>query len=346
MTFFRNLAPLALVLLCSRPGQAACDGSVDGVGCFDAAPMSGPAEPSPFLGIGVSRGLAAKRLAMKSSWLFADPSAELLAASPDPAGKRIPIVERSLRTELRFAFGLGQSFDVTGTLGAAVAQSGAGPDVLSSQQPEALSQAALADPSLGLRFALPLPSQSFALLARAESTLPLGDERAYTTSGGFSPSLALNGSLPYRRAVFGFDTGLHLRRSVRFADTRLGSEAFLRLGAALSVWGEDTLALGVEAHLAHHLASQPEPEQERPAVTTLASATALGTVTFHVPNTALFLGAGGGLGLPVSRRSADDRRVKDPFFAPNEPRATVSVEFSMLLPEPGKEGGRSAPFLR
>jgi hypothetical protein len=345
MAHFRSLAPFALLILHPSFAEAACDETGDGVGCFDAVPMSGPAEPSPFLGLGVTRGLPARQLALKSTWLYADPAAELLAASPAPDGKRIPVVEHSLRTELRFALGLGRRFDLLGALGAAVAQSGAGRDVLASQRPEALPRAGLTDPRLGLRFALPLPTPALALLVRAESTLPLGDERAYTTSGGWSPTLAVSGSLDHGRALYAFDTGVQLRRGVRFADTRLGSEAFLRLGAAVSVWGEDTLTLGLENHLGYHLASQPEPGDDQPQVTSLASNTVLGTVSFHVPETTLFFGVSGGLGLPLSQRSADDRRIEDPFFAPNAPRALLAVEFSMFLSKPGDTGART-PFLR
>lgn len=333
-------AAFALVILgLTGAAEASCDGSVTSAGCFDAVPLYGPSEPSPWMGIGLTRGLPGKALAVSSGLAWADTPAELVAPSGARSGKRIPVVDHSLRFHLRFSGGLGYGVDVLGSLGAAVAQSGAGGEATSAQRPTALSAAGLVDPAVGLRLAIPISSPHLGWTVRATTTVPVGDEHAYLGKNSMEPSLASTLSYAQHGWFFAGDTGLTVARSVRFGDVRLGTHASVGVGVARALVGADTLTFGVEGKLRLMLVDQPSAEVGTTKTKTVMPSEWLTTVTWHLPRTIFWFSLGAGTAFPTSTRTSSESHADHSFMAPSSPRWLAMGNISLLWPPPAAPQG-------
>lgn len=310
-------------------GEDRCSGSTSGLGCFDATPLPGPAEPSPFRWLARGGVLGSGEFAGTLMLRQASSPAELVITSPDPAGRLVPVVSQSTLVHGRFAAGLGYGFDLT--LGAkfAVDQSGSGPDAVSTQVPTPLTRTAFGDPSLGLRKSLPTVHRLLDSSARLELSLPVGEEAGFVAERATHGAAAWNGYLSVGAVSFAVDTGLRLVRSTRFGDVRLGSHWFVGLGVDFAPFERDLLHVSIESLMRPMLVSAPNHADTNAHADWVMPAEWLLSLSSRPSRWDFWISAGAGTALPLSHRSSTDARGDAWFIAPSSSRWqwTVSVAF-------------------
>lgn len=328
-----RLSPWALstLLLSARAAYAEeiCSGKDSGLGCFDAAPLPGPAEPSPFRWFARGSVLSLGDFAGTFVLRHLNSPAELVVASPDPAGKRVPVVRNSTQVHARFAVGFGGGVDLTLTTKVAVDQSGAGPEAMSTQAPAPLGRTALGDPRLSLRKSLPPLSFDAKWSVRLELSAPLGDERGFAGNRSFAGAGALNVYRGFGLISLVGDVGLEVSRSTRFGDVNLGSHLFLGLGVDAAPLDSDILHASLEVLLRPVLVDAPRPSDATAHADWVMPTDYLLSVSSRPLSSDLWFSLAAGGGLPLSRRDHGDARMDAWFVAPTSPRwqllASVAV---------------------
>ena len=322
---------LAAVTWVSAAQAVPCNGRYSAVGCFDAGSLPGPAEPSPWRLLGLSKPLAFSDLAATAIVSYSSRPAELSVASPDPNGRIIPVVDHSTRLDLRAAYGVGRGLDLLAAIPAAISQSGSGPDVLGSQRPEPLDTRAIGDPKAGVRFALPEKLESLSWSIRVMASAPLGSERAYLGWPSFTESVGLGASYQRSGWLLAADTSLNVMRPVRFGDLRLGTSCAVVLGIARRLF-DDRVMLSIESGIQPMLIDSPAPQEGAGRVTWLAPAQWLGGVSWRPGTGPLLISAAAGTALALSHRDRgrlvpEGVSVDQWFEAPSIPRwrALISV---------------------
>jgi hypothetical protein len=311
------------ILLSTATVQAEelCTGTTSGMGCFDAAPMPGPAEPSPFRWFGRGKVLRYGQVASSVVLRYAVSPADLVAPGSDVEGRLVPVVRRTTRLDLRLAAGLGRNLDLTLTLPTAIHQTGSGPDALLSQAPEPLRSGGFGDPRLSARLQLPEALDQFAWAMRLELSVPLGDERAYVGSRSWTEALALNAQWSDSGVSVVSELGLRIAAPVRFGDVRLGSHLFWGLGLDVAPLARDLLHVTLEGYVRPSLQTSPTLESAVGHPSLVMPAEWMLSVSSRPLPAELWFSLGAGTALPLSHRSGSDNRVDASFVAPTSPRS-------------------------
>ncbi len=315
------LGPLVATATATATAHAEpCTGNPNGIGCFDALPDSGPAEPSPLHGLGWSHPLGTGKLALTAGALSGFEPVVVDVPSPDPAGKRVVPLRFSERALLRFGWGLARQIDLTANLGAAVWQRGAGPDALASQTSDPVAPLALVDPRLGLRAALPSSNRHLAWMMRGEVSAPFGSARAYAGNLGPTMTLALSSSYQLGRWFFLGELGALARKPVRIGDLNVGRAALLGVGLGRAFFADQRLTLGAELQLRPTLVSGAAASGA--AWTANVPAEWLATATYRLAVAAhpWTISASGGGGLPLSSRTESAPMADAHYLAPTAAR--------------------------
>ena len=278
-----------------------CDGAASVSPCFDAEALWLPSGPATFVAFGSPRALAAGRLTVTAGAGLARRPVVLVAPSPHPEGREVPAVATTSTLTLAARFGLGRGLDVGLALPWIPYQDGTGAEGVTAQRSDGLASPALRDPRLGFGATLigRRADAPFALGTKLELALPFGAASSLAGAAGPTLAPALDAELGAGPLTFGAELGARLRKAVQFADVKAGSEAFCAAGAAVTIFREPLLAVGVEAAL-------------RPRLTARSPAAAAGAldlpaewlahVRFEpVPREAWSFQLAGGSGLPLSR---------------------------------------------
>lgn len=240
------------------------------------------------------------------------------AASPDPFGREVPILDDWIVAEPFLVWRLTPRWSVAAQQPVTLSQSGLGVSgVTTIDAPE--PPVAAGDTVLSASFSQALGATHLTLFAGQRITLPTGHAQSFLKEQGpsYSPSLALHYTLD--SLTLGALAGLQLRRAVSFGELRFGPEAILGAGAAVSL-GQATL--GTEFHL-------------RPAL--LSDVAAPGAVRHRLPATLLLnlgyptadirLGLSLGTSLPLSRVAGSGDQGSGPPGSVFRLNATVSYVF-------------------
>lgn len=306
-----------------------CSGSSGSLGCFDATPLSGPAEPSPFRWLARGGVLRFAEFAGTVGLRQASAPADLMVNSPDPTGKLVRVVRQSTLLHARVAAGLGKGFDLTLGAKLAVDQSGSGPDALSTQAPTPLTRTAFGDPGLSLRKSLPRIHPRLTSSVRLELSLPVGNERGYVADRAVAGAAAWNGFYTLGSVSFAADTGFRLSRSTRFGDVTMGSHWFLGVGVDYAPLKHDLLHVSIEALVRPMLVGFPIQPGAAGRADWVMPTDWLLSLSSRPSRLDFWLAVGAGTALPLSHRSGDDRRTDAWFIPPTSPRWQwiVSVAF-------------------
>ena len=165
----------------------------------------------------------------------------LQAASPDPLGREIVVVDDWMTSHLRAAARLSDHWAVAAqqplSFGSSSEQTGSASSLAGGGV-----QPGLGDTELSLL----LQSPAWPLLVSQRVSLPLGTARSFLRERGpsYAPSLAL--WLDRGTWILGALLGGHLRQTATFGDVRFGSELQLALGSAVRI-DHASLALEVQA---------------------------------------------------------------------------------------------------
>lgn len=272
--------------------------------CFDADPVWLTSGPARFLTLPAPRSLDAHALSLLGGVSLAVKPVTLVAPSPHPDGRIVPVLDFTSTLTLSARYGLGRGVDVSAALPLVPYQSGTGAEGVTSQRGGSVRSMTLRDPRLGLSTLVlgRAPGSPLAVATRIELAVPLGEAGALAGAPGPTVAPGVGAELERGRFAVGLDLGLRLRQAVSFATVREGSEAVVSAGAAVSVLEKPMLAFTLEAFLRAPLVSPPigaAGDRNLPAEW-LASAR-------YRPASSTRLGfeLGAGSGLPLSRARPD-----------------------------------------
>ncbi|HEY3256755.1 MAG TPA: hypothetical protein VGJ91_22520, partial [Polyangiaceae bacterium] len=173
----------------------------------------------------------------------------LHAASPDPEGREIQVLESALDVSYFLALGLPRNFEASLLASMRVHQSGAGVGGIESQSAPPLTRNAVRDPRVGVAYSLDraLAVRGFGLRLALDASLPLGDRAAFANERSFV--VMPNATFGFRHEALELraELGARLRQAVDFGGVTLGNQGFLALGVAVELLHSDWLSLSAEA---------------------------------------------------------------------------------------------------
>ena len=194
------------------------------------------AAPSSFAAIPSAHVLEAARLSLALAGVYQYQPLTLLAASPDPEGRSVPVVEHVVDTQALLAAGLGYGFEFTSALRLVAYQEGSGIGAARSRSESSLAPNAIRDPLFGLGYALIArepAARSYALKLRSDFSLPLGDAQSFASEPGSVVAPALTFQWEAGRVSLVGDLGLRLRPSATLADVEYGSQLSVATGVSV-----------------------------------------------------------------------------------------------------------------
>jgi len=227
--------------------------------CFDADPVWLQAGPSPFLTFASPRAVKQGSLHLLAGGGVAHRPVMLVAPSPHPEGREIPVVDLTSTLSLAARYGLGRRMDVTLAVPLVPYQHGTGAEGVTSQQASSLRSTTLRDPRIGFLAVLvgAEPGAPLAIGSRLELALPLGEAGAFAGASGLTVAPAFAAEFTPGRFSLALDLGVRLRPAVSFGTVREGSEAVVAVGAGLTLLRAPVLALSLEAFARAGLAAPP-----------------------------------------------------------------------------------------
>ena len=183
----------------------------------------------------------------------------LNAASPDGAGRDVPLVEHTVDGQALIEAGLGHGLDLGLALRLVPYQQGTGIGAARSRRPSRLERAAVRDPLVGLGYQLyaaPTSGPTRRLKLRSDFSLPLGDATSFAGERGpvFAPAVIAD--LIEGPLTLGAELGVRLRRSVTLGNIRYGNQLVTSLGVSLETV-RGVLFVALEASAAPSLIKQP-----------------------------------------------------------------------------------------
>src|SRR5690606_11979940 len=147
--------------------------------CFDANALDLPVAATPFAAVGdASAQLAPGRLSFGLGFSYLREPVVVTAPSPDPEGRRVPLVSDLWQADLLIAVGLLEELHLGIGLPLRPAQEGGGADAATSRVGGTLRGSAVADPRVILGWRV-LPRGPVVGRLQLKVKLPLGDEGAF-----------------------------------------------------------------------------------------------------------------------------------------------------------------------
>jgi hypothetical protein len=244
----------------------------------------------------------------------------LIAHSPDPDGRKIPVVDDVVDLSLLASMSIRQRWELSLALPVAIYQNGTGIEPATSQDSVPASHTALRDPRIGTAFELFRDDSDlrFATKSRLELSLPVGAEHVFAGERGLVIAPSFVFSLEHGSFYASSELGMRLRQSVEFSGARHGSQlvAAVGLGAHL-FWG---ISLGAEVWMLPVVNSQERtlPDGTKVEDAVLVPAEWLTSVRVQPQafgGLSLLLGAGTALPLSSERRQPPDGPVESDHFA-------------------------------
>jgi hypothetical protein len=278
-----------------------------------------PAGPAEFVSIEKATSLEPGKFALGLVGSYLRKPVVLVAPSPAPEGREVPLVEDIWQLDLLAAIGLFPKSQLELAFPFRPSQDGAGIEAATSRQGESLRDTAVVDPRIGVAYQF--FDDIVAAKLRLEVKIPLGDEDSF--AGSDAPELIpalLVSSKDFGRLHLAADVGARFRESVQLGDVRIGNQLRFALGVRYDVLTE--LSVGVEAWILPSLVEQPNTDAGRG---TFLPAEWLGSVsTPIVPHLTLLAAAGTGIPLSQGPGTSDnDVGVTAPIW-----RTLMSVRVS------------------
>lgn len=333
----RPLATFAAlgVVLCASPlwaDDADCDPASGISTCLDASSLWLPAGRPRFMAIAPGALTPERTVAFGAAFGYASRPIVLVAASPDPEGREIRVIDHRVDAALLWAYSPHERLELTLVTPMVLHQTGAGAEGVTSQNGPPIAPVAAGDPRVGAAYALAVPDRAraasgLAVKAKAELALPLGDEQAFAGEDSFVFAPGLAASVEHGIFFAGAELGARLRKTVHIATASLGTQLVSALGAGVDILPEERLSFGAEAWLMPTLVDQERARAEA----LLAPAEWL--VSFRsapLSDRAFLLQLGGGTGIPVSSDEAEHHLgVTTPRF-----RVTAAIRYAPVGSEP------------
>lgn len=318
---------LSLVRAAAAADPDPCASTASVSPCFDADVLWLPTGPANFVAFGSPRTLDAGKLMLVLGAGVARRPVTLLAPSPHPEGREVPVVDTTTTLTLGTRVGLGHGLDAGLALPLVPYQRGTGAEGVTAQQSDGLARPVLRDPRIGFGAMLlgRRAGSAFTLGTKLEFAMPFGNAAALAGAAGPTLAPTLAAEFIAGPVTFGSELGARLRQAVQFADVNAGSEAVVAAGGAVTLLREPMLAAGVEASMRPRLASRSPAS--RPGALDLP-AEWLAHVRFEPAARAWSFSLAGGSGLPLSRASA--RGDTESALAVTAPsfRAVASASYS------------------
>jgi hypothetical protein len=200
--------------------------------CFDADPVWLSSGRARFLTLPSPRALDAGALSLLGAAGVSVKPVTLVAPSPHPDGRVVPVLELTSTVTVAARYGFGRGIDAHAALPLVPYQSGTGAEGVTSQGASEVRAFTLRDPRIGLSTAILGAEREspLAVATRLELALPFGDAGALAGAPGPTIAPAAAAELHSGRVALGLDVGFRLRRAVSFGSVREGSELVASAG--------------------------------------------------------------------------------------------------------------------
>ncbi len=325
------LGALAAALAAAAPSRADCAPVTHLATCVEADGFWPHAGAGRFAFVGAPDTVAAGRVGFGLATTYLRRPIALRAPTADPSGTDVPAVDHQVDATFLWAVGLTDRLEVSAAVPTSLYRSGTGVSAFTSQQATSIGRTAAHDLRFGLTYAwLPRAhaAEGFALASRLEATAPVGDRDAFAGDRGWvvAPSVAADVRVA-DLVTLGAEVGARLRAVTDVAGSRVGSQGYVAIGAALDLVG-DHLGVALEAYALPTLVAQASLDRspttqalvESPSSRNLVAAEWMGSVSnASALDGDLLVSLGAGTGLPLT----DPASLGTPHW-----RALVSVRYA------------------
>ena len=239
----------AAAALSTRTARAECASAAGLSPCFDANALWAPAGSTEFVSLPDTRTTALGKPTLGVSSELLHRPVLLHAASPDPDGRDVHVVDTAVDASLFGALALTKDLELSLVAPLRVYQDGAGVGGVASQSAPEISHTALRDPRLGVGYSLDdtLHAPGLGLRLGLDVSLPLGNEQVFSGERSFVALPSATVGYFHSPLRVGATLGLRLRQSVDFGGVHLGNQAFIALGAGVEVLNPGLLFVALEA---------------------------------------------------------------------------------------------------
>jgi hypothetical protein len=310
----RTLATLVLTALALLPSSlraddADCDPASGISTCVDASPLWLPAGRPRFLAITPGALTPERAFAFGAAFSYASRPIVLVAQSPDPEGREIRVIDHRVDAALLWAYSPLERLELTLATPMVLHQTGAGAAGVTSQSAPPIAPVAAGDPRVGAGYALAVPdpmraASGLAVKAKAELSLPLGDEQVFAGEDTFVFAPGLAASVEHGVFFAGAELGMRLRKTAHVATASLGTQLLSALGAGIHILSDEKLSFGAEAWLMPTLVAQDRARGDA----LLVPAEWLASLrSAPLADRAFLLQLGGGTGIPLSSQAGEDQ---------------------------------------
>lgn len=311
--------------------------------CFDADALAPPFAPSDFFTMASARSLPASTWAFGLDATFLHHPVVLNAASPDPYGRDLPVVNDLFDATLTFAFSPARHLELGTALPFALHRTGGGLSGVTSQVGPELSGAAVRDLRAGAGYELfraPLDRgrASVDALLRFDFSLPTGQDGSFAGERSVVAAPAIDVAFHQGQFSVSMEQRVRLREPVTFGGANLGTQWVSALGAGYDAVGGGRLTIALEAFVAPYLSSQDRtlPDGTRVDAGALVPSEWMLSARTHLAS--FSIGLGGGTAIPLSsesRTSPVGVETTSNYAAPTSPqyRFALSLRYVPHLAE-------------
>jgi OOP family OmpA-OmpF porin len=260
----------ALVTLWTTKANATPCGAPLVSTCIDDDHLWPHAGLSHFISIGATETLAAGQVGFGLATTYLSRPLSLSTATPGPGGSLDAVIDNQVNASFLWSYGVTNHLELDLVLPVTFGQSGSGGSAVTGASPQnALSNTATRDLRFGFAYTLIArePVDPYAAIAhgrgngvglagRFEVSAPTGDTGEFASNGTAVFIPGISADYRYDRLLVGAELGARLRPTQEFEGGRIGSQAFLALGASVDLLPSELFTLGAEAFFLPTFAEQ------------------------------------------------------------------------------------------
>lgn len=287
--------------------------------------------PSPFVSIPWAAGLEKGAFAVGAAGGFIYRPISLQAASPDPGGREVRVVDWSTGITLMFAYGVLKRVDARLSAPFVLYQQGAGVAGATSQSASGIAAQAVRNPIVGVSYTAVNETEAFALAVDLDVALPIGTNNGFAGAIGPVVELDIGASGAIGRWSYGAIAGVRMLRTAPLGSVQIGTSADVRLGAGFDIFENGLLGLTLEGWMLPSLVGQTRelPDGSRVLGATIIPAEWLFSVRSAL-GAGFTLQLGGGTGIPIS----SEQRISPSGIETSETFASIpapKIRSTLLL---------------
>ncbi len=250
-------------LALARPARATDCGAPAVSTCIDDDKLWPHAGASHFFSIGATDTVESGTVGFGLSTSYLSRPITLQDPTPGPGGTQYHVIDDQVNGSFLWSYGMTDRLEMDLVLPVTFGQSGVGLNPITGGPPQSsLSGTATRDLRFGLAYAVVkreavdpygprtpgAPSgNGLGLALRFDMSAPTGDSGVFASNGTGVWVPGVSADYRYGRFFAGAELGARVRPTQQFEEARIGSQAYVALGAAWDVLARELFTIGAEA---------------------------------------------------------------------------------------------------